>query len=571
MLLERPGEMVSRDDLRLRLWPQDTVVEFDHSINAAIQKLRAALGESAEEPRYIETLPRRGYRFIGTVDAPAVSPVLISVPPHATNGESAPPVAIPGEDRKGHGRLMLGLAAAMALVVSVALALLHPWDPRMPVRNWTLALGNIDERGAVVSPDGSAVVYSGRNGIFLRRMNSNKEIQIYPFPASDIPAWSADGSEILFPETDGLVRMPVPNGPVKRITPLAFPTRGTASGPDGSVLVAMFTGKAEGGDLYLVRDNGAGPTRLDMPGLPGGMFFYPEFLADGKNILFAWARAREGHVGLYLATIENGKVTRGPILLIKNVAGGRYSPWGGDKLLYLENDNLYAQRLNVIRGALEGPAEEVLDGVVSEPGRHIVRFSVSRNGVLVWRGGSVALAQLTWFDRAGKVLGTSGPPCLPELARISPDEKRVVFRSYAEGPGYSVTESNRSGFVSLSGLTWAPLWMPRNSNILYRLKIDDGYRLVERAAEGGPERELRRAKELGPFLDVSPDGKLLLFHSGLRLFTIRTDDSNSEPKLVANTAYGRFSPTAVGSCIPTLAIRKACLYGRSILAACPLS
>lgn len=75
MLVERPGEAVLRDEIRLRLWPNNTVVEFDHSINAAIKRLRDALGESAEEPRYVETLARRGYRFIGQLE-PAGNPAL---------------------------------------------------------------------------------------------------------------------------------------------------------------------------------------------------------------------------------------------------------------------------------------------------------------------------------------------------------------------------------------------------------------------------------------------------------------------------------------------------------------
>ena len=66
MLLERPGEVVLRDDLRRRLWPNDTVVEVGHGINAAVLRLREALGESAENPRFVETLARRGYRFTGT-------------------------------------------------------------------------------------------------------------------------------------------------------------------------------------------------------------------------------------------------------------------------------------------------------------------------------------------------------------------------------------------------------------------------------------------------------------------------------------------------------------------------
>ena len=68
-LLERPGEVLRREELRARLWPSDTHVDFEHSINAAVRRLRRALGDSAGVPRYVETLPRRGYRFVGAVPA----------------------------------------------------------------------------------------------------------------------------------------------------------------------------------------------------------------------------------------------------------------------------------------------------------------------------------------------------------------------------------------------------------------------------------------------------------------------------------------------------------------------
>src|SRR5450432_1470871 len=67
MLLEHPGEIVTREDLRSRIWPQESFGDFDQAVNVAIAKLRVALGDSAENPRYIETLPRRGYRFIADV------------------------------------------------------------------------------------------------------------------------------------------------------------------------------------------------------------------------------------------------------------------------------------------------------------------------------------------------------------------------------------------------------------------------------------------------------------------------------------------------------------------------
>jgi TolB-like protein/DNA-binding winged helix-turn-helix (wHTH) protein/Tfp pilus assembly protein PilF len=76
MLLERGGEVVTREELQRRLWPADTFVDFEHSLNAAVKRLREALGESADTPQFIETLPRRGYRFIGPIEGKPVAPAL---------------------------------------------------------------------------------------------------------------------------------------------------------------------------------------------------------------------------------------------------------------------------------------------------------------------------------------------------------------------------------------------------------------------------------------------------------------------------------------------------------------
>ena len=83
MLLEHPGDVVLREEIRLRLWPNNTVVEFDHGINAAVQKLRDALGESADSPRNVETVARRGYRFLGEVEGvgePQPDPIPMAAP-----------------------------------------------------------------------------------------------------------------------------------------------------------------------------------------------------------------------------------------------------------------------------------------------------------------------------------------------------------------------------------------------------------------------------------------------------------------------------------------------------------
>jgi DNA-binding winged helix-turn-helix (wHTH) protein len=100
LLLERAGDVVTREELREKLWASDTFVDFDHSLNTAINKVREALGDSASTPRYVETLARRGYRFIAPVQAPVqVAPVngiaaeSAAAPAHSVPHETPPPAA----------------------------------------------------------------------------------------------------------------------------------------------------------------------------------------------------------------------------------------------------------------------------------------------------------------------------------------------------------------------------------------------------------------------------------------------------------------------------------------------
>ncbi len=125
MLLESPGQLVTREELRTRLWPTDTFVDFDHGLNAAVNKLRDALSESAEKPTYVETLPRRGYRFISAVDLPDSLGLKLPVPEMPASLESPVVVAetqIPS--RYGRRRVFV-----TALVLVVILAVVFGFDP----------------------------------------------------------------------------------------------------------------------------------------------------------------------------------------------------------------------------------------------------------------------------------------------------------------------------------------------------------------------------------------------------------------------------------------------------------
>jgi cholera toxin transcriptional activator len=145
-LAARPGEIVTREELRQRLWPSDTFVDYDHSLNTAVNKLREALSDSAENPRFIQTIPRRGYRFIASIDvagipAPRAAPVLdmpeeISGPGASFDAANdsrstllSDPQELPPASRR-LVRILFSLIQVMYLSFYViALANLRLWEP----------------------------------------------------------------------------------------------------------------------------------------------------------------------------------------------------------------------------------------------------------------------------------------------------------------------------------------------------------------------------------------------------------------------------------------------------------
>ena len=127
-LLENPGELVTREELVRRLWPEGTFVDFDHSLNKAVNKLRDALGDSADTPSYIQTFPRRGYRLIAPVEKPVEEPSEVSPPEAAAASQPAGPETLVNESTppaQKSRRFYLGMAAG-AGVLALLLAMLVP-------------------------------------------------------------------------------------------------------------------------------------------------------------------------------------------------------------------------------------------------------------------------------------------------------------------------------------------------------------------------------------------------------------------------------------------------------------
>jgi len=197
MLLERAGEVILRQDIERRLWPDGTFVDFEHGVNAAIKRLRVALGDDAAQPRFVETVPRRGYRLIGRVEKGAREAAAPAAAPGPASGRPRVlvlPFMIAGGDAS-HAHLGLGLTEELIA------QLVHRCGDRVAVASRASARGTADApRPAAAVGAGSGVDYvvrgsvrvgSGRIRITTQLVDAHGETHRwahgYDRPASDCP------------------------------------------------------------------------------------------------------------------------------------------------------------------------------------------------------------------------------------------------------------------------------------------------------------------------------------------------------------------------------------------------
>lgn len=199
LLLEQPGTIVTREEMQKRLWP-DTFVDVDHNLNTAINKIREALGDSSDNPRFVETLPRRGYRFIARVDS---------------DGNGAKPATITTADTTARRRWwILGaslLLGTLTLLASTGIFIYKgrhaPASPRQ--RTLTrVTFGDGLQIGATWSPDGRFIAYSsdheGKFDIWVQQVSGSDPVQITKGPGHNWqPDWSPDGKYIAYRSEEG--------------------------------------------------------------------------------------------------------------------------------------------------------------------------------------------------------------------------------------------------------------------------------------------------------------------------------------------------------------------------------
>jgi Tol biopolymer transport system component/DNA-binding winged helix-turn-helix (wHTH) protein len=277
-LLERPGELVTREELRSKLWPADTFVDFDHSLNAAIKRLRDAFGESAETPIFVETVPRRGYRFIAPVNG-APSEVGVAVAPKLGKSSLLRP--------------WMAIAFLSALVVAVlGWALWRHPSRRMEVIERKLTANSLENgvRSAVVSPDGKFLAYSDNTGLYLKEIRSGETHRV-PLPqnfSADVSDWFPDGSHLLVSQEQpgklSLWSVSVFGGTPRQLTNNGA---GGSVSPDGAHIA--FQSHGYGQEEWVMRSDGTDPVKVasDKSSWVG----QPTWSPDGNRI--AYIRASE--------------------------------------------------------------------------------------------------------------------------------------------------------------------------------------------------------------------------------------------------------------------------------------
>ena len=224
-LLERPGEVVTREELRDRLWPDGTFVDFDHSLNAAVNSIREVLGDSAANPRFVETLPRRGYRFIAPVerDGEPVQPPISRAPsarvapepatalnPAARPVDEAAEPTAPGKPRK-RVRLRHTIWAVLLIAIgglaAISYRLSNRPEPQVrpsPKKTY-LTSYPLRELQPSFSPDGSQVTFAWESeghmtyDIYVKLIGVEPPRRITTNPLQEYnPVWSPDGRWIAF-------------------------------------------------------------------------------------------------------------------------------------------------------------------------------------------------------------------------------------------------------------------------------------------------------------------------------------------------------------------------------------
>lgn len=537
-LLERPGELVTRDELRAKVWPAGTLVEYDQGLNAVVKRLREALGDSAEKPRFIETLPKRGYRFIAPTE-PEVSQLQPSTPDVSNEQQVNDAVADeaaadarpgPGAVRSSRKNLLVAATGLSAILLVAALAWLFSdrSETRAPSGRQIVPFTSLpgQEIAPTFSPDGSQIAF-GWNGeagngnrfdLYVKSLGSERLLRLTHDPSLWIvPAWSPDGSTIAFVRNtndgSGIYVIPALGGNERRIVSTAVAVgsfRQISWSPDGRSLAYSGYGPTGAAQVYIVavdslaiRPLSPAPECLDAA--------EPAFSPDGKQLAVV-CMSSSAVYSIYVVELPNGSM-RSLATILGYPQGLAWSPDG--RQLIFANDPGGGGELWQL--TLSGELAKLPFGenssapTLSRSGR--IAYVRGRNTINIWRAD---LTETQPEQSAVKLIYSTLTQVDPSY---SADGSRIAFQSNRSGSTEIWTTdaegANPDRLTSFNAsLTSSPVWCSDGRRIAFDSRAS-GVSAIYIADVS--ERVPRKVATSQPNLSApswSPDCRWLFAHDG---------------------------------------------------------
>ena len=507
VLLSKPGELITREELRMRLWPGDTFVDFDHGLNAAVNKLRETLSDSAESPRFVETMPRRGYRFIAAVerlDVPEVAGAPKAQPTLPANASSRTET-IPGATRAGRQqcgnfwRSPVAAALALLLVFIGAAVKIKNGESREPRADATSLgmrirpLTGVDQDAAqpAFSPDGKHIAFAregmreGESGIFVAAIGGGPQIQLTKSRHDRSPAWSPDGERIVFSRWNEdhcqIFTVPSQGGAEQRIdTGNVVPRRGELDwSPDGKFIA--FNG---GDAIHLVNLQTSAVRSLTNPP-PTAEDRAPSFSLDGKRVMFV--RSRGSGFPEEIKTIPADGGEEIPLTSVAAEVVGT-PRWSGDgkSVIFSSNFGGKPALWRVSTEKREPPIQINDTGAepAISPRGTLMAYDRGSHGLNIWQLELSAADQ----SQASILVPLTGQTDQGPGPQFSPDGKKLAFMSDRSGT-MEIWVSDRDGKnpvqLTAIGNAGTPRWSPDSKSIVFDANRKSGAGIFTVALEGG--------------------------------------------------------------------------------------
>jgi eukaryotic-like serine/threonine-protein kinase len=500
-LVRHRDRVVEKDELIKCVWPDAFV--SDDSLTQSISMVRKALGDDSSQPEFVATIPRRGYRFIGSLAEPAEpAPALPAAVPDAALAAGVA-VAEPAKPAWRPVAWAVGVAAVLLLVLVRSMDAPNAVLARRAIRfDQAAPAGTSLTSGGVLSPDGRHLAFvarhrdDGKTRLWVRTLESARARALTGTENAFRPFWSPDGQSLAFFADGRLKRVNVVGGPAQTLTTVGYRPSGGTWSSSGLILYSDRMSP-----IYAVPASGTAPakavTKLDTTHSEIA-HYEPQFLPDGRHFLFFADSTNRDHRGTYIGSLDDSATTR--LLDGANLAVTYAAP---NHLIFVREQVLMAQPFDASRLRLSGDAAP-LGGELSS--RSVVLSSAA--GLLAF-GGDATAQHLAWFDRAGRPLGELETFSNLHNPVFSPDQKHLV----ADNAGVWIVDLERGAPTKVAQGT-LPIWSADGSGVVFTSRrVQGATDLMLQPIMGGDndERLLLRSGQMKLSGDWSPLDKSFVY------------------------------------------------------------